>query len=156
MNYYSFIQKTELIKYNIVIIGASGVGKTTFISNNRFCSQQKTQKPTFVSFDFMNDFYLTISDMPGFDIIQDNWLSHLKKADCVIIMFDVTQLKSFQLVSDFIKSAKTNSKDKAVVIMLIGSKCDCVHNRKIGIDSFKSSNRILHLPNCRRNEVYSF
>ena len=85
----------------------------------------------------MDDFYLTISDMSGFDIIQDNWLSHLKKADCVIIMFDVTQIKSFQLVSDFIKLAKTNSKDKAVVIILIGSKCDRIHNRKIGIEDEK-------------------
>ena len=56
--------------------------------------------------------------------------SFYRDSDCVFIVYDVTNKKSFKHVSKWIKSVKIETKKNAIVI-LIGNKCDLEHKRVI-------------------------
>ena len=138
---------------NLMLLGSSGVGKTCFI--HKFLYSKFLQNITStIGFDkfstlayFNNEFiHIRFWDTSGQDRYRDLPTSLYRKVDGMLLLFDVTDKKSFQDVEGWIKSVREfkglNEKDISKkanneVLSLVGNKTDLLENRKISKEDAK-------------------
>jgi|694.fasta_scaffold138718_6 GTPase SAR1 family protein len=103
---------TEIKKYNIIVIGWIGVGKTTFINNliKKHCFRQ-----------------YNLYDISNFDLFCYKYYPKIK-IDGVIIMFSLQNKTSYNNIKTYHK--KIVEKYGDIPIILCGSHAD-IPNRKI-------------------------
>nr|XP_047145833.1 EF-hand calcium-binding domain-containing protein 4B isoform X2 [Hydra vulgaris] len=118
--------------YKIVFVGDSGVGKSSFIY--RFCHNDF--RPNFsatIGVDFQvktleicnNWIALQLWDTAGQERFQSLTKQYFRRADGIIIMFDLTSETSFTNVKGWMLSVEEGAEPDCV-IALIGSKSDMV------------------------------
>ena len=126
-------------KIQLIMIGESGVGKTSLIrryTNNIFNS---THLET-IGIEFYNReerindqiIQIKIWDTAGQEIFHSLTKNFYRKADGIIIVYDITNRESFEKVQDWIKSVYDNSDTyKEIQMILVGNKIDLEENREV-------------------------
>jgi len=125
----------------IVIIGDSGVGKTSFIRRfmyntfyHHYCST--------IGADFMvknirigeREFSIQIWDTSGQERFQSISNCYYRGADGILVVYDITNPRSFESLPNWLQEADTkgNTNDNfSPQKVLIGAKVDLAENRKV-------------------------
>jgi len=127
---------TNIINYKIVIIGNQHVGKTTIISRYKYETTDGIYSPT-VGIDFLtkNVFLedktirLIMWDTAGQERFKSLIPSYLKNANCILIVYDVTDKSSFSSLNKWLIDVKDNALEGSFII-LCGNKID-LNNKRI-------------------------
>ena len=126
-------------KIQLIMIGESDVGKTSLIrryTKNLFNINHL--ETTGVEFNSKNEkinnkiIKVKIWDTAGQEIFHSLTKNFYRKADGIIIVFDVTNRESFDKVHDWVKSVYDNTDTyREIQIILVGNKIDLELNRQI-------------------------
>jgi len=128
--------KIEDIK--VITLGNSSVGKTSFLMKYTDNSFTLTYTAT-LGIDFKQkkiklkdgrDVRLRIFDTAGQERYKSVSASFIKKADGVILIYDIGDLESFEAVDNWIKSIREIGKDNLPII-LVGNKCDLSDDKRM-------------------------
>ena len=126
-------------KIQLIMIGESGVGKTSLIrryTNNIFNS---THLET-IGIEFYNReerindqiIQIKIWDTAGQEIFHSLTKNFYRKADGIIIVFDLSNKESFEKIHDWIKSIHDNIDTyKEIQIIIVGNKNDMEEERQV-------------------------
>ena len=128
--------KIEDIK--VITLGNSSVGKTSFLMkyiDNSFTLTYTTTlgidfKQKKIKLKDGRDVRLRIFDTAGQERYKSVSASFIKKADGVILIYDIGDLESFEAVENWIKSIREIGKDKLPII-LVGNKCDLSDDKRM-------------------------
>ncbi|XP_061917056.1 EF-hand calcium-binding domain-containing protein 4A isoform X3 [Entelurus aequoreus] len=126
--------------FKVVFLGSTGVGKSSFIQHyctGHFCSPLSTT----VGIDFQmrtlilgsTSITLQLWDTAGQERFRCITEQYYRKADGVLVVYDVTQAASFTAVRGWMESVEEKMCDGAVLMML-GNKVDLAdvsENRKV-------------------------
>jgi small GTP-binding protein len=124
--------------FKIIIIGNSGVGKTCIL--RRYVDNQFSQSfITTIGIDFKiqlvikdgKNIKLQIWDTAGQERFRTITTGYYRGCDAVIFVYDVTDLESFQSVSDWVSSLSDHVDEKYIVKILVGNKMDNDKERKV-------------------------
>ena len=146
-------------KINILILGNTAVGKTSYILKYTEDEFQEMYLAT-VGIDFkvkvvkINNvsYRVYFYDTTGQEKYKSISLNMIKNANGIILMYDITKRKSFDSINEWIESVK-NVKGSNFPLILLGNKIDEEGDRKISkeegeklaknfdIDFFEISNR---------------
>ena len=147
-------EDNEDILYKIILLGDSTVGKTALvkkISDNIFLPtsvstigmDQKTLEIECKLGNKMKKVSLTITDTSGQERYKAITRTFFKDIDGVILMYDITDKKSFKDLDYWINEVKqnTNKKENEYLNFIIGNKLDLVEEneemRKVTEDEIK-------------------
>ena len=131
----------EVVK--VVLLGDSGVGKTSII--NRFMTGKYSEslKPTigaaFVTKNVVvegHNLELRIWDTAGQEVYRGLAPMYYRSANIAIIVYDVTNQPSYESVDYWVGELKKNLKNSSV-IMICGNKADLYDDRVIHDSSAK-------------------
>ncbi|XP_075032307.1 ras-related protein Rab-13 isoform X2 [Calonectris borealis] len=126
--------------FKLLLIGDSGVGKTCLII--RFAEDNFTS--TYIS-TIGIDFKIRTVDIDGKKIKLQVWdtagqerfktitTAYYRGAVGIILVYDITDEKSFENIQNWMKSIKENA-SAGVERLLIGNKCDMEGKRKVQRD----------------------
>ena len=115
----------------IILLGNSSVGKTSFIVkyiDNKFSFDYTAT----LGIDYKlkklkskkgKEIRLRIFDTAGQERFKTVSVSFIKKADGIVLIYDISNKISFEEIGDWIESIKENGKINIPVI-LVGNKCD--------------------------------
>ncbi|XP_050055927.1 uncharacterized protein LOC114120371 isoform X3 [Aphis gossypii] len=128
--------------YKLIIVGPSGVGKSSIIK--RFFKgvySEDDSSATIIGIDFQqsvvkfkNKFIkLQFWDTAGTEKYRSLTTSYYRGAHGVFIVYDVTDVKSFHSLRNWIDDVITFA-DPTIVKILVGNKCDDTLNREISIE----------------------
>ena len=127
--------KMKIIR--LALLGDSAVGKTSIIS-------------TFLNYEFNEDFISTIGwdkrkktiklengknidlsiwDTAGQERFHSIALKVIRKAQGIVVVFDLTKRETFESVVNWLEVIKENFNE--VTIVLFGNKCDCESARQV-------------------------
>ena len=132
----------EDVSLKIIILGASTVGKTTIFL--RYFHQDHTQVLSTMGIDFKTKFfkfddkkmkinYIDTAGQEKFKSISENYL---KGTDGVILVFDLTNKETFDLVTYWHECMKKNNKSNISKI-LFGNKKDLEDKREVTYEEGK-------------------
>ncbi|XP_047480114.1 uncharacterized protein LOC125032789 isoform X2 [Penaeus chinensis] len=142
--------------FKVVLIGDSGVGKTSYI--HRACTGE-----------FRGDFGCTVGvdyrvlevlvggvravlqlwDTAGQERFRSITRQYYRKADGVVVMYDVTNEQSFLSVNDWLTSVKETA-GADVSVAVLGNKCDLAAARRVPKDI---AYKMIKSHNCLMYEV---
>jgi small GTP-binding protein len=138
-------------KYKIMLLGNLAVGKSSimyrFIEDNFNINMMGTAgidiKRKITKIDD-TDITLMIYDTAGHDRFRQITKSQYKGSKGIILIYDVTDRKSFESVSDWMDHIKANA-DSGVDIILVGNKIDMT-NRTITEEEGKALANKFNIP----------
>ena len=132
---------TKIEDIKLITLGNSAVGKSSFIlkyTDNSFSQEYLSTlgvdyKHKKIKLKNGKDVRLRIFDTAGQERYRAVSASFIKKADGVILIYDISDLDSFKAVDNWIKSIRETGKEK-LPIVLVGNKCDLSDDeRKISL-----------------------
>ena len=128
-------EKTQSIK--VTLIGDTGVGKTCIIkryTENEYDPQVKSTIGASYSQKILeiNDktIALDVWDTAGQEQYRALGRHFYKNAYIVCLVYDITNLKSFDSLKDWYEDLKTHG-EKCRVIAIVGNKSDCYENEEV-------------------------
>ena len=144
-------------KFNIIIMGERGVGKTEILKNLSKINSSKFKIITPENVNITNDFNDNINIIEGISLeftseekeylikiwnycyISDNRLINdfMHKADAFIIVYSIIDKNSFNNIQNWIKEAKNKTSSKKIKIYIIGNKSDQINERQVGVDELR-------------------
>mmetsp|Transcript_9793 Transcript_9793/g.11090 ORF Transcript_9793/g.11090 Transcript_9793/m.11090 type:complete len:207 (+) Transcript_9793:46-666(+) len=127
--------------YKIIILGDSGVGKTSLLNqyvNGRYTQQYRaTVGADFMAKEVMIDdrvVNLQIWDTAGQERFQSLGPAFYRGADCCVLVYDITNQKSFESLDswrdEFLMQGNPKDPENFPFIVL-GNKCDKEGDRKV-------------------------
>jgi small GTP-binding protein len=137
------------ISYKYILIGDSGVGKTSILTKCTMNEFTKKHSPT-IGVDFgtkiakvgEQNYKLYIWDTAGQEIYKTITKSYYKNSNCVILVYDITNRQSFINLPLWLSSINNIVKD--TVMILVGNKKDAENKRQIsfieGLNEAKKHN----------------
>ena len=132
------------INYKIILIGNSGVGKTSFfrkIATGEFYDKNIStigieKKSLELNIDIQKDgkkekkkFNISLFDTAGQERFRSVTLNYYKGSDGIFLIYDITDKTSFDQVRTWIESINDSlgrNKDQKYAMILIGNKLDLV------------------------------
>lgn len=121
----------------IVLLGDSGVGKTSIVTQYVSGEIPETVNPTigaaFVTKDVSvsgSNLELLIWDTAGQEVYRGLAPMYYRSALIAFIVFDVTKQESFDSVSYWIKELRTNGEEN-IIISIVGNKVDLDERREV-------------------------
>ena len=173
-NYSSFTDK-----FNIIMMGEEGVGKTDLLKNlskKKFLNfknilidndydkssnlnlSKKTSNRDIVekiSLEYTSGDKYYLIKIWNYCYISDTNLINdfMKKADAFIIVYSVVDKKSFNNIEKWINEAKNKITSKNIKIFIIGNNCEKINDRQVGIDEIK---QFAEKDNYKYYEISSF
>ena len=121
----------------IILIGESGVGKTSIIRRYHFNKFEEnidpTFTPTFITKTIIRDniiYRLNIWDTVGQEKYYSITKSSLQGADIVILVYSIDRIDSFKKLDYWNQKIKDNFSDN-VILSIVGNKCDLFENDDI-------------------------
>ncbi|CAD5227366.1 unnamed protein product [Bursaphelenchus xylophilus] len=134
--------------YKVVFVGDSAVGKTCFL--HRFCHNRF--KPLFnatIGVDFtvksikVNDRVVAVQlwDTAGQERFRSITKQYFRKADAVVLLYDITSEQSFLNVRSWISSVQ-NGVDEECAMILVGNKVDLCPNEETRAVSYKEAKAV--------------
>ena len=131
-----------LLKY--IIIGNSGVGKSNITIRFLYGKYSANYVPTIgaeygaKSIIIDNKTYrIQIWDTAGQENFRSITRSYYSNCSCAFIVYDITNLQSFEDVQNWVNDCKKNTKNP-LLFVLVGNKMDLTNNRVI---SYEEGNR---------------
>ena len=129
--------------YKIVILGDSGIGKSSFITRYVHHKYYEYQEPTIgasyfskrINYNNIN-LKLNIWDTAGQERYKSLAPMYYRNSNIVIIAYDITNKDSFKNAQKWVDEIKLNVTDP--IIYLIGTKFDIEYNRDIEWDVIKN------------------
>jgi small GTP-binding protein len=145
------IDITAEYNFKTVIVGETGVGKSSIISkgvNNIFNEDYKATicfDHTWKNYKVNNSkIRIQLWDTCGQEVYHSLIKNFYKSALCIFLVFSIENLESFNKLSFWINEIKDNI-NEGIIIFLIGNKKDKEKERKIEkgiIDDFINQNKI--------------
>lgn len=124
----------------IVLLGDSGVGKTTIVTKYVTGKIPSISSPTIAAANIRKkviienqEIDLLIWDTAGQEIYRGLTTLYYRNANIAIIVFDVTKQSSFDSVGFWIDELRENVGDK-IYIVICGNKVDLDEKREIDVD----------------------
>ena len=126
-------------RIQIIMVGESGVGKTSLIrryTNNIF----NTNHLETIGIEFFNKeerindqiIQIKLWDTAGQEIFHSLTKNFYRKADGIIIVYDITNKESFDRIQDWVKSVYDNTDTyKEIQMIIVGNKIDLEENREV-------------------------
>jgi small GTP-binding protein len=122
--------------FKIIVLGDLSSGKTFFINRyiyNSLAQEYKTSisceyKQKKVDIDSQTVANLQIWDTSGEERFMSVTKQYFRKNQGAIVVFNLTDKKSFEQIDKWIKIIKEEA-PKNIVIMVIGNKCDLINKR---------------------------
>ncbi|CBY33817.1 unnamed protein product [Oikopleura dioica] len=129
----------SLKKYKLVFLGEQGVGKTSLITRFMYDSFDQHYQAT-IGIDFLsktlqiddNTVRLQLWDTAGQERFRSLIPSYIRDSNVGIIVYNVTEEKSFSKIDTWIKDVK-DQRGEDVIIFLVGNKTDLEAKRKVDI-----------------------
>ena len=124
-------------KINLIALGNNEVGKTSFILRyvkNEFSKEYLSS----IGFDFQiksitiknKSYKIYFYDTAGQEKFRAISFNMIKYSDGIVLMYDITNKKSFASISQWINSIKEIKEDNFPLV-LIGNKCDLEEKREV-------------------------
>ena len=157
----SDIQNSKFYEFNVILIGDSGVGKTSIMAkfidgnfeNNKKCTINVEFKTKNLKID--KDLYakLTIFDTAGQERYRAITKNYFKDSHGIILIYDITKRSTFEHIEKWLESIKETLSDwkrSGYMIMILGNKLDLVENngKKRAVTSEEGKNI------CSKNDIY--
>ncbi|XP_067120696.1 EF-hand calcium-binding domain-containing protein 4B-like isoform X1 [Centruroides vittatus] len=133
--------------FKVVFVGDSGVGKSSFMS--RFCGNNfRPNYTATIGVDFQvksiivegQTIVLQLWDTAGQERFRSITKQYFRKADGVIIMYDITSESSFKSVRGWINRIKETA--DSPVLLLIGNKIDLCENDENRVILYKDGQKL--------------
>ena len=122
---------------NCIVAGDSFVGKTNlllrFVDDKYDDESLQTIGIDIKYKDITLDdkkYKLDLYDTAGQEKFRSAVYKFFRKSDCVFLVYEITNRKSFENISNWIKECKSNASEN-VLIVLIGNKCDLNEKRQV-------------------------
>ena len=151
---------SSIDNYKIVVIGDINVGKTSILSRFRYSTFESQYMPTLgIDFFSQNLFYedktirLILWDTAGEERFRSLIPSYLKNADCIIIVFDITNKDSFNSLNKWLTDSKNNASEGTIYI-ICGNKSDLKEKRTVNeneIDKYIKKNELIYVECSAKN-----
>jgi small GTP-binding protein len=147
--------------YKYILIGDPGVGKTSIVSKCTMNEFNETYNPT-IGVDFGTkiarvedrDYKLYIWDTAGNEIYKTITQSYYRNANCVILVYDITNRQSFINLPLWITNINNIVKD--TLMILVGNKNDIGFKREVdyeeGYNAAKKNNMLFMELSARNYE----
>ena len=135
------------LKYNLILIGDMGVGKTTLFNKiiyDKFVENTTTTiKPEAKSIPNLDNEHaeLVLVDTPGVEKYKDIFKNTYKESDAALVLYDITNEESFKNMDEcieYINNCIEDEDKETYTYFLLGTKSDLLNEngfeRKIQID----------------------
>ena len=114
-------------KINCILLGDSSVGKTSFINKIKGNEDNNMSTIGFEHISISAEVYkekvdVKLTDTAGQERFRSIAANYFRDAEAILLMFDVTNIESFEAIETWISSIKENS--LIYKIILIGNKID--------------------------------
>ena len=123
------------IQKKVVILGDSGVGKTSILNRYLFDKFDNSSMPTLggsFKSKLLNvgegDIKLNLWDTAGQEKFKSLTRMYYQDAEAAIIVYDTTFRESFDSAKNWVQDLKQNSTSPDVIIAIVGNKCDLSSN----------------------------
>ena len=134
-------QKIDSIIYEVKIItlGDSNVGKTNFIfrfiddkfSLNYFSTYGIDTKFKTVTLENGTKIKFKIFDTAGQERFKSISQNYIKKADGILLMYDISNKQSFDNIGNWMQTINDNNSSIKISVVLVATKCDLIKERVI-------------------------
>mmetsp|Transcript_4647 Transcript_4647/g.14979 ORF Transcript_4647/g.14979 Transcript_4647/m.14979 type:complete len:219 (-) Transcript_4647:129-785(-) len=140
----------------IVLIGDSSVGKSALVNrfiHNKLLNESKATvgiaffKQHLVDEDSGQEYALQIWDTAGQEKFQSVTTHHYRAADGALLVFDISNERSFQSLDKWLAELRENT-DPNVVVALVGTKVDLAHKRVVAPEraqAYAKNNGLLYM-----------
>lgn len=125
--------------YKIIMVGNSGVGKSTFLcqfTEKKFCPQPLTigveYGSTIQKVDNRQIKFL-VWDTAGQENFRSIIKSYFRNTMGAIVVYDITDRHTFTSIPDWIQMVRANNTSN-IPVVLVGNKTDLNENRKVSIE----------------------
>ena len=126
--------------FKVVILGESGVGKTSLVKyeiQNSFITNNDSTiifEHSFKNFSIMGkNVRLQIWDTCGKEMYRSSVQNFYRSALCIFVVFSLESLDSFNKVNQWIEEIKENNSEEYILV-LVGNKSDLTPPRKVEKD----------------------
>jgi len=134
-------KKFERVEVKVILLGESGVGKTSIINrymNNEFSeNEESTIGSTFVSKELIRGnvkYKLNIWDTTGQERYHSVTNLFIKGSQIVILVYSIDSKVSFQGLDYWYSSLGNNINGEDYILAIVGNKCDLVDNEAVSED----------------------
>ena len=151
----SNIQPSNNYQFKIILLGESGVGKTSILScymeekfkSDRPCTINADFKIKSLKIDQSTSVKLTIWDTAGQERYKSLTKHYFKDAHGIILIYDVADRRSFEGLGTWLEEIKNNMLKDEVSIILVGNKIDLPFRNvtKEEGESFANKNDLMYL-----------
>ena len=158
----SSYKKDDIIPCKVIVVGDSGVGKTSII--NRFLENYSPDEKATIGASFSSKLQLVDNYNISFDIWdtagEERFRSvnsiFYKEASICLMVYDITSLKTFQNIKDYwYNSVKENAKPD-IIFGIAGNKMDLINkeavDQKEAEEYCKEINACFFLTSAKEND----
>ena len=139
------LEDLDLISINLIALGNSTVGKTAYLIRN---TENKFQpfilsnigvdvKEKKIELENGTKVRVKFFDTSGQERFHSLSANFIKRADGIILMYDITNRDSFDKISTWLKDIK-DYKGLDFPVILVGNKCDLTDERKVSKEEGES------------------
>ncbi|CAP23877.2 Protein CBG02683 [Caenorhabditis briggsae] len=145
-------------KAKVVVLGDSGVGKTSIIYRHRYGAHYRPVNATigasFVSFDVgdaRDDMVrLQVWDTAGQERFRCMVPMYMRNAEAALIVYDVTDRSTFEDVEKWLKDLDRSSGTEDANVFLIANKTDLTEKREVSefriLTKYSNKFKFIHFP----------
>jgi small GTP-binding protein len=136
---------SKIYMVKVGIVGNYNVGKTSFL--NTYIEQESiSSQLSTIGVDFRHkiynydnkDFKLHIWDTAGQEQYANIVRSYLREVDVIILMYDITNKKSFDNLDKWLNEVEYQNKNKKIIKYIVGNKKDMEKKREIDFKILKT------------------
>jgi small GTP-binding protein len=143
----------QAIEIKLLTLGDTSVGKSSFIikfiddkfSYNYIATMGLDFKQKIIELDNGELVKLRIFDTAGQERFKSISINFIKKADGILLLYDISNRSSFESVNKWVESIREVGEEK-ISIILIGNKCDLEKERKISKEEGEAKSTEFNLP----------
>ena len=131
----------ERVEVKVILLGESGVGKTSIINrymNNGISeNEESTIGSTFVSKEIIRGniiYKLNIWDTTGQERYHSVTNLFIKGSQIVILVYSIDSKTSFECLNYWLSSLENNMRGEDYILSIVGNKCDLIDNEVVAED----------------------
>ena len=132
---------SDLKEIKIIVLGSSKVGKTSLLKRY-FKNEFDESFLSTIGIEFTTQYFkfddekvrVDYIDTAGQETFRAISANYIKKADGVILIFDITERSSFELINMWVDEINKNNNINNIGKILLGNKIDLEEQREVEID----------------------